>query len=145
MGDFLASLSSVRLDRFVRVLGSFETRGSQASIGRLELSLSQVRGELSKINEARDALRLRKEDLAGVIQDLDTATDENPSTPDVLLLKLVLLDMDAELEAAIAESRPDALHKRKAHLRAEIARRRLLSKLARMIEVSARTPSGHTS
>jgi len=134
---FVHGLSSSEQDSLGRVMARIEAMGSQDEIDRLEKRLGQVRDELDRINTERDVLRLQKEDLQRTVDALDRSIARTPAA-DVIQMKLVLLDFEAGIEEQIAKMRPVELHTEKATLRKEIARRRLLTKLAEAMLDSAR-------
>jgi len=144
IADFVQTLKqdSIRLDRFVRVLGRLEARGKEEEILTLEQELQEVRDEIGRVNAHRDHLRRQKEDLAGTLQDLDDQMNGSKPGPDLIQMRLVLLELDAELDEKIAISRPVELHQQKARLKKDIAARKLLARLATMIGTAARTRSG---
>ena len=144
ISDFVKGLASdsMRLDRFVRVLGRLEALGNVSELQALEDELREVKGQIDEVNRNRDTLRIQKEDLSGALVDLDRAIKGSTPGPDLLQMQLVLLKLDAELDEKIATSRPGKLHARKVQLRNDIAARKLLSRLATMIGSAARNRRG---
>lgn len=132
--EFLRTLDSVQLDRFVRIMGELETLGAPAEMKALEQQLSLVKEELTVVNRARNELRLRKEEIESTIKDIDTGLlSVELQQPDLMQMKIVLRGLVSDIESRIAASRPDDLHAKKASLKREIADRQALSDLASVI------------
>lgn len=124
--SFLDAMKSTQLDRFVRVMGHLQTEGAT---GALEQRLTKVIEELDKIDHHRNNMTDRQKDLRIVLEDLDTTILQEGDLPDLITLKLLLQQLDAELEEEIAVSRPVMLLAEKAKLRKEIRRRKLFARL----------------
>ena len=129
--DFADRLSSTQADRLARVMGYLAQNGSEAAIQILEEELAEVQDQLNATDISRNALTVRQKDLRAVLQDIDTQLASYPKVPsDVLQLRLLLQQLEAEVEEEIALTRPINLLASKARLRKEISRQRLMGKLA---------------
>ena len=125
--SFLDGMRSTQLDRFVRVMGHLQSEGAT---GSLEAQLAGVIEELDAVDAQRNLLTARQKDLRGVLGDLDGTILKEGDLPDLITLRLLLQQLDAELEEEIAVSRPVTLLALKAKLRKEIRRRNLFARLA---------------
>jgi chromosome segregation ATPase len=141
MPAFLESLNSVQLDRFVRVMGSLESRASEREMARLQEELKGVKDALNKVNRERDEIRIQKEEFESIIDDLDS-TPNNRGHHDLVQLRYMLCNRVSDLNDKIAAARPDELHEEKAKLKKDIANRRLLAALAGMLRNTAANEHG---
>ena len=88
---FMKCLSSTQQDRFVRVMGRLEASGSDAKIEELEAALRCIKSKLEEVDTIRRKLSANKEDLRGVLADLDTMINgEKAVPPDLILFRLLL-------------------------------------------------------
>ena len=128
--SFVGKLTSVQADRFARVMNHLEAQGSEVEILRLEQRLAEVQEELDRSTTIRNSLTTRQKDLRGALGDIDKAIGQGEAPSDLVELRLLLQQLEAEVEEEIAITRPVELLASKARLRKEISRQRLMGRLA---------------
>lgn len=142
LAGFVSSLSSTQLDRFVRVMSSLQNQGSAVHLQRLEKQYETVTKKLDAMQDRRDTLKARKDDLRGVLQDLDASLADHPASTELLQMRLLIQQLESEIDTEIAETRPNDLLAEKARLKDEIGNLRLMSKLAALMLEQARRRDG---
>jgi len=132
--DFASRLTSTQTDRLARVMGYLAQSGSESAIQKLEDELAEVQAKLDATDVRRNLLTARQKDLRAVLQDIDSQIESTPEVlSDVLQLRLVLQQLEAEIEEEIALTRPVDLLAEKARLRKEISRQQIMGRLAATI------------
>lgn len=142
LGLFWSSLSSTQQDRFVRVLGRLQTQGRAENLERLERRLEMVHQQLDEVTHRQHAMTARKEDLKGLVVDLDKALAEAPDVAELLQLKLLISQLERDVDEEIRQSKPIDLLAEKTTLRDRINQLRLLARLANIVTEQMRRHDG---
>ena len=129
-------MSSTELDRFVERMGYLEKQGSPQNIADLEKKLKGVKQQLELVNRERNSLRILKEGWEETLVSVDKLLVEHDS-PELIQTRFMMMQFIEDLGEEIALTRPDELHREKAHLKKEMAKKKLLARFAVMIGSSA--------
>lgn len=138
IAEFIGRLSSVELDRLVRVFYKL----TQPSIHVLEADYRETLSRLDDVGRHRNQLSAEQKDLQGVIKALGVQIEGGEEMTDLTLMQILLQQQEAVIEAQIATTRPVELLAKKAQLRKAIDHRRSMGRLVAAIDQEARRRNG---
>lgn len=138
IAEFIGQLSSVELDRLVRVFYKL----MQPSIHVLEADYRKTLSQLDDVGRQRNQLSAEQKDLQGVIKALGVQIEGGEEMTDLTLMQILLQQQEAVVEAQIATTRPVELLAKKAQLRKAIDHRRSMGRLVAAIDQEARRRNG---
>lgn len=138
IAEFVSRLTSVELDRLVRVLNKL----MQPSIFVLEEHYKETLKGLDEVDKERNQLTAEQKDLRDVIKSLGKQIDQGSEVADLMLMQILLQQQEAVIESKIAETRPIELLAQKAKLRKAIDHRRSMGRLVDVIDQEAKRRDG---